>query len=155
MRISDWSSDVCSSDLSVRAVERYDCGSARLQPFENLALGVGDGLLRRKELAVGGSNPCDDRHMRTHEAGESGKLPRMVHAHFEHAIAAVSGHAGKAERPARVVVVAFDGGMDPARRAAFPRPAQRFLGARIDDPDGATGGPASGQGAGTQPPCFP
>src|SRR3546814_14125259 len=71
--------------VSVRAVERYDCGSARLQPFENLALGVGDGLLRRKELAVGGSNPCDDRHMRTHEAGESGKLPRMVHAPFAHA----------------------------------------------------------------------
>src|SRR3546814_12825966 len=92
MRISDWSSDVCSSDLPVpvRAVERDDRRSARLQPFENLAFCVGNGLLRRKEFAVSGSNPCDDRHMGTHKAGESGKLPRMVPAHFEHAVTARS-----------------------------------------------------------------
>src|SRR3546814_20588325 len=124
---------LCRADLSgtrprmadqpvpVRAVERDDRRSARLQPFENLAFCVGNGLLRRKEFAVSGSNPCDDRHMGTHKAGESGKLPRMVHAHFEHAVTAVGGHAGKAERHASVVVVAFDGGMDPARRAAFQR----------------------------------
>src|SRR3546814_11529644 len=107
---------------------RSDRRSARLQPFENLAFCVGNGLLRRKEFAVSGSNPCDDRHMGTHKAGESGKLPRMVHAHFEHAVTAVGGHAGKAERHASVVVVAFDGGLDPARRAAFHPPAHGFLG---------------------------
>src|SRR3546814_18963286 len=48
--------------VPVRAVERDDRRSARLQPFENLAFCVGNGLLRRKEFAVSGSNPCDDRH---------------------------------------------------------------------------------------------
>src|SRR3546814_3976386 len=59
--------------VPVRAVERDDRRSARLQPFENLAFCVGNGLLRRKEFAVSGSNPCDDRHMGTHKAGESGR----------------------------------------------------------------------------------
>src|SRR3546814_10329424 len=79
---------LCRADLSgtrprmadqpvpVRAVERDDRRSARLQPFENLAFCVGNGLLRRKEFAVSGSNPCDDRHMGTHQAGESGKIGR-------------------------------------------------------------------------------
>src|SRR3546814_4389452 len=109
---------------------RSDRRSARLQPFENLAFCVGNGLLRRKEFAVSGSNPCDDRHMGTHKAGESGKLPRMVHAHFEHAVTAVGGHAAPAARPATALAVPFDRGLDPARPAPSHRHPPRLLRSR-------------------------
>src|SRR3546814_15874146 len=35
--------------VAVRAVERNDSRPARLEPLENLALGIGDGFVRRKE----------------------------------------------------------------------------------------------------------
>src|SRR3546814_6210581 len=102
MRISDWSSDVCSSDLirplaaaechdapgmgprmadqpvAMRAVERNDRRPARLQPLENLALGIGDGLVRRKELAVRRRDPGATRDVRADKAGERGKIGRAT-----------------------------------------------------------------------------
>src|SRR3546814_11753674 len=65
MRISDWSSDVCSSDLIVRRLEDSEIQPRRQEVFLNVALDLmldevgGDGMEHRAEDKV-----CDARFFR-------------------------------------------------------------------------------------------
>src|SRR3546814_3607172 len=60
MRISDWSSDVCSSDLDGACVEQFDIAAHRLQYFDQpgacrVEPDIGDGDVRS-----GNQQRCDD-----------------------------------------------------------------------------------------------
>ena len=69
----------------MRAVIGDDRGAARLQPLENLALGVGDVGVAGEKFAVRRGDGGDDGDVRPHQPGQRGQLALMVHAHLEHA----------------------------------------------------------------------
>src|SRR3546814_6003024 len=83
MRISDWSSDVCSSDLIVRRLEDSEIQPRRQEVFLNVALDLmldevgGDGMEHRAEDKV-----CDARFFR-----------RINHLEPHLALARMSGRA--------------------------------------------------------------
>src|SRR3546814_15177128 len=62
MRISDWSSDVCSSDL-LDLIELHDCfATAEILHYENLGLcerGGGGALIDSGDTALGGRIPVN------------------------------------------------------------------------------------------------
>ena len=111
----------------VRVIRRNDRHAAHFQPLEDLGLGVGNRFLARKVADMRGRDGGDDGHMRAHEAGQRGKLTRVVHAHFQHAKAAARRHPRQAERHADMVVVAFDRTVRAAPAAPVERSKQRLL----------------------------
>ena len=69
--------------LAVVAIEHG--GAARLEPEEDLRLGVGDLFQRAEIFQMHRRDRGDDRHMRAHQLGERRDLAGMVHADLEHA----------------------------------------------------------------------
>ncbi|MCY1172865.1 hypothetical protein D9M73_130090 [compost metagenome] len=124
--------------VAMRAVIRDDRHAARLQPLENLTLGIGDGGFVAEEFGMRRGDGGDDRDMRAHQSGQMRQFARVVHAHFEHAEARFGGHPRQAERYAGMVVIAFDRTVRPRPRAAFERGVERFLGAGLADRPGNT-----------------
>ena len=80
----------CASAL---ARSRSKCGLSAgmiavppgFQPFEDLALGVGDRLFAAEHLDMRGGDRGDDRDVRADLPGQRGDLAGVVHAHLEHA----------------------------------------------------------------------
>jgi hypothetical protein len=120
---------------------------ARLQPFEDLGLGIGDRLHAAEVLDVRGRDGGDQRDVRSNQLGQRRNFAGVAHAHLEHAIDAVARHPGKAERHPGVVVGALERAVDPAAMAAFKRCGKRFLGAgladRAGDPEHGAGHPGA------------
>src|SRR3546814_10172771 len=74
MRISDWSSDVCSSDLTKRATER--------EP----GLPIGEATLQRGVAALPDRRPLDRERGFDHQCGRGvpGGVERQLSAHLPH-----------------------------------------------------------------------
>src|SRR3546814_18395582 len=70
MRISDWSSDVCSSDLLKSAAEGDDVAAieAKMQALQEVAMKIGQALYQQGEAATGEAGAAGDG-----AAGESAK----------------------------------------------------------------------------------
>ena len=117
----------------MRAVIGNDRGAARLQPLENLGLGLGDRRFGAEKFDMGGRDGGDDRDMGPHLPGQRGQFARMVHAHFEHTERRLARHPRQAQRHADMVVVAFDRAVNLARMRAVERLEQRFLGPGLAD----------------------
>src|SRR3546814_10093686 len=89
MRISDWSSDVCSSDLSrrhspggrrLRGGSHHDPASRRRKVRPELLQGIGRAARRRRvggQRAVGGARPRSEEH-----TSELQSLMRISYAVF-------------------------------------------------------------------------
>src|SRR5918993_2844040 len=122
--------------VAVRRVVRHDRNAARLQAFEDFALGVRDRLFGAEVLDMRRRNRGDEREMRTDHARQRGDLAFVVHAHFEHREVRLAGHPGKAQRNARMVVVALDGAVSLAAADAVEHRVERFLGAGLADRTG-------------------
>src|SRR3546814_86689 len=61
MRISDWSSDVCSSDLTFGSVKRYRRiaeASSKISPFFGPSNSISPPMTNRSETPASSSNPC-------------------------------------------------------------------------------------------------
>src|SRR6185369_3919207 len=119
--------------VAILAVVRNDGDAPRLQPLEDLGLGIGDRLFGAEILDVRGSDGRNDRDVRTDLAGQGRDLAPVVHPHFKDRKANVARHPREAQRHARVVVVALDRTADLARRVAIERGVERFLRARLSD----------------------
>src|SRR3546814_18867625 len=118
MRISDWSSDVCSSDLVGARISAYDLGLvllARCKRNED-AVGLGDHMVVGKNIAVFGNDEAradstrnrtllllaDRRNIALTRAGCDGRHAIRAEAPAEHTVGmvAVVTHARYARRPA-------------------------------------------------------
>src|SRR3546814_16197232 len=92
MRISDWSSDVCSSDLT---------GGARIARGHRVEQGavIGDGIARQLALALlvdGG--PRDRRHDRAGQRDHPIVAARLQHDHVELMVGETAGVGRSEER---------------------------------------------------------
>ena len=96
----------------------------RLEPEEDLRLGVGDRLERAEEFEMHRLDRGDDRDLRAHQAGERLDLAGMVHADLEHGVARALRAARERQRHAPMIVVGGDRGMGlaVARRARAAAP---------------------------------
>ena len=115
----------------MRAVEGDDCSAAGFQPFEYLALRVGDGFLAAEKFHVRGRDGGHDGDMGAHHPCQRRQLARMVHPHFEDAEIGGRGHARQAQGDADMIVVAFDRTVRLAGAKAVERREQRLLGPRL------------------------
>src|SRR3546814_14035123 len=114
MRISDWSSDVCSSDLTARLDEamRYAClgGGKRFRPFLTVACGDLFGVPRPRSLRAGAAIEMLHGYSLVHD-----DLPCMddddlrrgrptVHRAFDEATAGLAGDRTDERRVGKVCV---------------------------------------------------
>ena len=126
----------------MRAVERDDRGSARLQPFENLALRIGDRFFAGEIFHMRRRDRGDDRDMRTDHARQRCQLAGVIHPHLEHAEISGRGHARQAQRNTDVVVITFDRAVRFAGAEAVERREQCFLRPRLACRSGDADDPA-------------
>ncbi len=68
--------------VAVARVVGHDGDPVRLEPLEDLRLGIGDRLLRAEVLEMGRGDCGDDGEVRPDLAGQSCDLAGIVHAHF-------------------------------------------------------------------------
>ena len=90
--------------------------TAGLQPFEDLGLGVGDGLDRAQIFEMRRGDPGHDGDVRPDLTCEIGDLASMVHAHLEDAEARRLWQAGQRQRHAPLIVVAGGAAVGRVRR---------------------------------------
>ena len=117
----------------VRAIGGNDRGAARLQPFEDFGLGIGNRLFTAEHFDMRRSNRGDHRDVRADLRGQRGDLSRVVHTHFKHAELAARSHPGQAERNADMVVIALDGAVRPAPARSIERSKDGLFHAGLAD----------------------
>ncbi len=112
--------------LVLRILGGEDGRAARLDPFKDFGLRVGDRFDRAEMFEMSRGDRGDDRHMRTHELHQRTNFARMVHADFEHAERGFQRHPRERQGDAPMVVVRRRGGRD--RTAARENEAEHLLG---------------------------
>jgi len=82
-----------------------------LHTEEDLGLGIGDFAERAEKLQMHRRDGGDDRRMRAREPRQGLDLARVVHAHFQHAIARGLRAARERQRHTPMIIVGRDRGV--------------------------------------------